>query len=101
MVAYGVCGLKDTKLDHERGRTMSDASQKYSTYDEVPQYRKQLAFWLMFVLIPPIALGVLLFGDVYYQKKGEVKSFGVVNRVVAAILSIPWIFVFVGIVVGS
>ena len=67
---------------------MSKTSQLYSNYDQVPFYRKQWFFWLMYFTISPIAIGILLFGDVYYQKKGEVKSFGLVNRIVAAIIAI-------------
>ena len=32
------------------------------------------------------AIGIRLFGDVYYEKKGEVKSFGIANRVVAGLV---------------
>jgi len=42
----------------------------------------------MYFTISPVAIGILLFGDVYYQKNGEVKSFGVANRIVAGILAL-------------
>jgi len=62
--------------------------QKYETYEQVPVYNKQWVFWLLYIM--PIlniaALGILLFSDVYYVKKGIVVSFGVANRIVAAIL---------------
>jgi len=69
---------------------MSDTSsnQLYSSYDQVPYYRKQWFFWLMYFTISPVAIGILLFGDVYYEKNGEVKSFGLLNRIVAGIIAI-------------
>lgn len=65
-------------------------SKVYSSYEEVPYYRKQWFFWVMsFVpLLGVVAIGLLLFGDIYYEKKGEVKSFGTANRVVAGILMV-------------
>ena len=49
--------------------------------------------------ISPVAIGILLFGDIYYQKKGEVKSFGLLNRIVAGIIAIPilgnWLFFWI------
>ena len=42
----------------------------------------------MFFTIQPIAIGILLFGDVYYQKKGVIKSFGLANRIVAGIIAL-------------
>ena len=69
---------------------MSDANKNklYSSYDEVPIYRKQWFFWLMYFIIIPVALVILLSGDVYYQKKGDIKSFGIANRIVAGILAV-------------
>lgn len=60
----------------------------YHSYDQVPFYRKQWFFWLTYFTISPIAIGILLFGDVYYQKNGYVKSFGIANRIVAGIVSV-------------
>ena len=65
------------------------ASASYSSYKDVPYYRKQWFFWLMYFIpvFQLVAIGLLLFGDIYYQKKGELKSFGVANRVVAGIIA--------------
>ncbi|MBN1180888.1 MAG: hypothetical protein JXB49_01285 [Bacteroidales bacterium] len=60
----------------------------YINYNQVPFYRKQSFFWLMYFLFCPIALGILLSGDVYYKKKGEVKSFGTANKIIAVIIAI-------------
>lgn len=67
---------------------MSNPKPLYSSYDQVPYYRKQWFFWLMYFTISPIAIGTLLFGDVYYQKNGEVKSFGLANRIVAGFIAV-------------
>ncbi len=58
-----------------------------SLYDQVPFYRKQGFFWIMYFLVTPVAIAILLFGDVYYQKKGKVKSFGLANRIVAGVIA--------------
>jgi hypothetical protein len=59
----------------------------YRYYDEVPFYRHQWFFWLTYFICWPVAFGILIFGDVYYQKDGKLRSFGPANRIVAA--SIP------------
>jgi hypothetical protein len=64
------------------------ASQPYSRYDQVPFYQKQGFFWLMYFLFTPVALAILLFGDVYYEKNGKVKSFGLANKIIAAVIAI-------------
>jgi hypothetical protein len=60
----------------------------YGSYDEVPVYRRQWFFWLTFFFINPIALLILISGEVYYVKGGEVRAFGIVNRIVALLLGI-------------
>ena len=59
---------------------MSPHTVPYATYDEVPAFRRQGFFWLTWILFSPIAIGILLTGDVYYRKKGEVRRFGIANR---------------------
>ena len=91
---------------------------KYKHYHQVPIYRKQWFFWMLYLLaivpafiiianaflaannssvvsLPTIfiwlgecvmlaALGILIFGDVYYpDASGKVKSFGIPNKIVA------------------
>jgi len=48
---------------------MSPHKVPYATYDQVPAFRRQGVFWLSWILFAPIAVGILLTGDVYYQKK--------------------------------
>lgn len=42
----------------------------------------------MYFIISPIAIAILLFGDVYYQKGIEIKSFGLLNRIVAGVIAV-------------
>ena len=69
---------------------MTNAGPPYATYADVPYYRKQGFFWLLYFLLAPFALAILISGDVYYQKKGEVKAFGLANRIVAGLIGIFW-----------
>ncbi len=71
---------------------MTNAGPPYTTYAEVPYYRKQSFFWLTYLLFAPIALALLISGDIYYQKKGEVKSFGTANRIVASLIALFWLY---------
>jgi hypothetical protein len=68
--------------------TVVNGRPPYIAYSEVPFYRKQWFFWVMYFTITPVALGLLLFGEVYYQKKGKIKKFGLANKILAGILSI-------------
>ena len=60
----------------------------YDDYSQVPYYRKQWFFWLMYFTLSPIAIGLLIFGDIYYERQGELRSFGIANRVVAGLIAI-------------
>jgi len=65
-----------------------NSKEKYRSYAEVPWYRRQWAFWLMYFIVNPLALGILIFGDIYYEKQGRVVSFGIANRVVAGLIGV-------------
>lgn len=58
----------------------------YLSYDSVPAYRQQWFFWLTFFFVPPLALLVLITGDVYYRVRGEVRAFGWLNRGLAVLI---------------
>jgi len=42
----------------------------------------------MYLTLTPVALGILLSGDVYYRGHHEVKSFGTANRIAAGFIAI-------------
>ena len=79
---------------------MSASTQPYSSYQEVPYYRKQWFFWLMWFVFSPVAIGILITGDVYYSKKGEVKAFGMANRIVAGIIGAVWLVMAIASIAG-
>lgn len=72
------------KISAERLRAASQ--QGYTDYAQVPFYREQWFFWLIYFSFIPIALGLLISGDIYYQRNGVVRSFGLANRIVAGII---------------
>ena len=76
-------------------------SNKYTNYSEVPYYFKQWFFWIMYLTVTPVALGILILGNVYYEKDGEVRSFSVANKVVAGILGAYWVISIVITFIGG
>lgn len=78
-------------------------STPYKTYAEVPYYRQQWFFWIMYFIpvLSIIAICLLLFGDIYYEKKGEVKSFGIANRVVAGIIAVLYVYGLASAAIGA
>ena len=74
---------------------------EYQDYDEIPAYRQHGIFWLIYVLFGPIALLILITGDVYYLRNDKIKRFGIINRVAAGlILAVPVSF-FSAIIIGE
>ena len=47
----------------------------YSTYDQVPWYRKNWFAFVCLILSPPAVLINLLTGNIYYEKKGQVIAY--------------------------
>jgi hypothetical protein len=62
-----------------------------SGYDQMPFYKKQGFFWLTYFLLTPVALTILLFGDVYYERNGKLKSFGLANKIIAGVLGLVYL----------
>ena len=80
---------------------MSGSPQTYTSYDQVPYYRKQWFFWIMWFILQPVALVILLFGDVYYQQKGDLKSFGLANRIIAGVIGFFYLLGFLSRLFGA
>jgi len=89
------------ELECEKGRSMSRQTVPYATYDQVPAFRRQGFFWLTWVLFSPIAIGILLTGDVYYRKKGEIRRFGMANRIVAGLFALLWLVAIIQAIVSG
>lgn len=49
-------------------------AQKITSYDQVPWYRKMWFTVLFAFLFTPAYLVIAFTGDIYYQKKGELKT---------------------------
>ncbi len=66
---------------------VTNSRKEFNNYDEVPLHNKQWFFWVLYFipLLNLVALGILLFSDVYYVNRGKVVSFGIANRIVAGI----------------
>jgi len=62
---------------------------KYSNYAEVPFYQKQWFFWITYFTLNPIAVIILLFSDVYYERGGEIQKFGLLNKIIIPIIVLP------------
>ena len=74
---------------------MTPANVPYASYDQVPTLRKQSFFWITWFVFAPIAVVILITGDVYYRKKGQVRAFGMANRVVAGLLALLWLYLII------
>ncbi|MCK7592284.1 hypothetical protein [Pseudomarimonas salicorniae] len=59
---------------------------EYRHYDAVPAWRQQWFFWICLFILPPLALLVLLTGDVYYRAGAEVRRFGALNRLIGILV---------------
>lgn len=55
-------------------------------YARIPFYRKQGFFWAVYILLPPLALLILIFGDIHYLKYGKIKKFGLASRIAAILI---------------
>jgi TPR repeat protein len=71
------------KEDGEKCVLVKPTSSKIKNYSEILFYQKQGFFWFTYFLIPPIALLLLIFSDIYYLRKGILKKFGIANKVLA------------------
>lgn len=70
-------------------------SSGFARYEDVPYYRRQWFFWLFFFTFAPVAIAILISGDVYYVKRGEVRGFGILNRIVAGVIGAIWALQFI------
>jgi hypothetical protein len=65
----------------------------YTTYSEVPWYRKSWFGIVTFLLFPLITLYLVFSGSVYYEKKGELKTW---SRTGSKIIVVIWLIAQVG-----
>jgi hypothetical protein len=71
---------------------MSTESQ-YTSYSEVPWYRTNWFGIVTLLLFPPLTLYLVFSGPVYYEKKGELKTWPEPSSKIAVVI---WMIVQVG-----
>ena len=80
---------------------MSNAST-YTSYENVPFYRKSWFIVLAAITIAPATLYSLFTGDIYYLKKGEMVTYSKVTKVVTIFfcvwMSIYWFVTVFGLI---
>ena len=65
--------------------TSSVSAGTYTEYSQVPWFRKNWFAICCALLFPPGFLYSLFTGDIYYEKKGELKKYGKVAKIVMII----------------
>ena len=70
----------------ESNQTVETTKLTVQDYAKIPFYKKQSFFWVVYILLPPLALLILIFGDIHYLKHGKVKDFGLANRITAVLI---------------
>ncbi len=58
----------------------------YTSYDQVPWYRKNWFIIVAALLFAPATLYSLFSGEIYYQKKGELVTYTKVVKVITIII---------------
>lgn len=69
----------------------SNAKTSYTSYDQVPWYRKNWFAILCFLFFTPGLIILALSGEIYYQKKGELKTFSQGRKILLIVISIGFI----------
>jgi hypothetical protein len=67
---------------------MEVKSAPYTTYDQVPWYRKNWFVIISWVVFFPIALIVMWTGDVYYVRKGLVTTYTKTSKILLTIIAV-------------
>ena len=82
------CGAPQSKSSN-MGKT------SFSSYDQVPWYRKNLVAWVCFFIFPLGLLLMLITGDIYYEKKGQLKTYSKNVKIFLIIYTIVAIWLWV------
>jgi hypothetical protein len=64
----------------------------YTEYSQVPWFRKNWFFILSFLIFSPVAIVLILSGDVYYVKNKQLKTYGKGYKIVFAIAGLFWLW---------
>ncbi len=63
----------------------------YASYDQVPWYRKEWFTWLCFFVFTPALAVLLLTGESYYTRKGQLKTVSKGLKIFFIIAGIIWL----------
>jgi len=63
----------------------------YTSYDDVPWYRKNWFAILCFLFFTPGLIILALSGEIYYQQKGELKTYSQGRKILLIVISIGFI----------
>ncbi len=90
-------GVKDfSGTPHSALNQRSGTSEKYTDYTQVPWFRKNWFAILCFFIFAPALFFILITGDVYYSKSGQLKTYGKVAKIFLIIWAIFATLVFIG-----
>lgn len=73
-----------------QGNPTKQGKQSFSSYDQVPWYRKNWFAIVCFLIFSPGLLAVLFTGDVYYESKGQLKTYSKGAKIFLIIWSIGY-----------
>lgn len=59
---------------------------KYTDYSQVPWFRKHWFVALSFLVFMPVGIIIMLSGDVYYLRKGQLRSYGKWAKITAVLM---------------
>lgn len=62
-----------------------------TSYDEVPWFRKNWFAILSVLIFSPAFAAIAFTGDIYYIKKGELKTYGTITKIVFSLAGIGFI----------
>ena len=68
----------------------------YTSYDQVPWYRKEWFAWLSFFVFTPALGVVLLTGDSYYTRKGQLKTVSKGMKIFFSVLAVVYLLKLFG-----
>lgn len=73
----------------------------YSSYDQVPWFRKSWFIVVGFIIFAPATLYSLFSGDIYYLKNGNLLTYSKVNKIASIVLCSMMSLFLVGQILGS
>jgi zinc-ribbon domain len=70
----------------QSGKKQGTGAATYSSYSQVPWFRKSWFIVLSFLVFAPATLYSLFSGDIYYEKKGEMVIYSKTVKIITIVL---------------